>query len=172
MGQQHVLLHRLAINDTTMNKLFVLQKKCVRIITGKTTKENGIFQHTKPMFYNLKILNIFNLYTYFTAVEGMKILRNRSPKHIMNKFKISVHSFRLIYPKFKVESLKMKSFMFNSSKILNYLLVNNVPYFDIISENTFKSRLKSHLLYLQGQCRAGDMEWLPCNHDIFSDVLF
>ena len=161
-----------SLKSATMNKLFVLQKKCVRIITGKTTKENGIFQHTKPMFYNLKILNIFNLYTYFTAVEGMKILRNRSPKHIMNKFKISVHSFRLIYPKFKVESLKMKSFMFNSSKILNYLLVNNVPYFDIISENTFKSRLKSHLLYLQGQCRAGDMEWLPCNHDIFSDVLF
>ena len=124
------------------------------------------------MFYNLKILNIFNLYTYFTAVEGMKILRNRSPKHIMNKFKISVHSFRLIYPKFKVESFKVKSFMFNSSKILNYLLVNNVPYFDIISENTFKPRLKSHLLFLQGQCRAGDMEWLPCNHDIFSNVLF
>ena len=66
----------------------------------------------------------------------------------------------------------MKSFIFNSSKVLNYLLVHNVPYFDTVSEHTFKYRLKSHLLYLQGQCRAGDMEWLPCNQTIFSDVRF
>ena len=81
-----------SLKSSTMNELFILQKKCVRIISGKTVKVNGIFQHTKPMFYNLKILNVFNLYTYFTAVEGMKILRNRSPKHIMDKFKTSVHS--------------------------------------------------------------------------------
>ena len=53
-----------SLSSAYMNKLFVLQKKCIRIIAGKTAKENGMFQHTKPIFQNLKILTIFNLYTY------------------------------------------------------------------------------------------------------------
>jgi hypothetical protein len=64
----------------------------------------------------------------------------------------------------------MKSFTSNSSKILNYFLGQDIPYIDIISEFTFKSRLKSHLLAIQGQSRTGDVEWLPSNHNIFSDI--
>ena len=53
----------------SMNRLFVLQKKCIRIVTGKTAKENGMFKHTKPMFQSLNVLTVFNLYVYFTASE-------------------------------------------------------------------------------------------------------
>ena len=74
-------------------------------------------------------------------------------------------------PKFNFESFIAKSFMFNSSKILNYLLGNDIPYMNVISDSVFKSRLKFHLLTLQGQSRAGDDDWLPCNHDIFSSVI-
>ena len=159
-----------SLNSALMTKLFILQKKCVRIVAGKTAKENGIFQHTKPIFRSLKILTIFNLYTYFTATEGMKILRNNSPGVLFKQFTISGHSNRLIYPKFKFESLKEKSFTFNSSKILNYFIDQDIPYFGIISDPVFKLRLKRHLLTIQGQSRIGDEEWLPSNHNIFSDV--
>jgi hypothetical protein len=42
----------------------LLQKKCVRIISRKTKKINNKFQNTKPMFFRLKLLTTFNLYTY------------------------------------------------------------------------------------------------------------
>ena len=160
-----------SLNSARMSKLFKLQKKCVRIVVGKTEKVNGIFQHTKPIFTSLRILTIFNLYTYFTAVEGMKILKTSSSRFLIDNFRISERSNLLIYPKFNFESFKAKSFTFNCSKILNYLLGYNIPYLDIISDSVFKSRLKCHLLTLQGQSRAGDDDWLPCNHDIFSSVI-
>ena len=160
-----------SLKSARMSKLFILQKKCVRIVVGKTDKINGIFYHTKPIFTNLRILTIFNLYTFFTAVEGMKILKTSSPKFLMDNFGVSERSDLLILPKFNFESFKAKSFIFNSSKILNYLLGNDIPYMNVISDSVFKSRLKFHLLTLQGQSRAGDDDWLPCNHDIFSSVI-
>ena len=100
----------------------------------------------------------------------MKILRDESPKLLMGNFILSERSLRLIYPKFKREFFKAKSFTFNSSKILNYLLEHDIPYHGVISEAVFKSRLKRHLLAIQSQSRTGDSGWLPCNHNIFSDV--
>ena len=58
-----------SLTSKSMNRLFVLQKNCIRIVTGKTAKENGMFKHTKPMFQSLNVLTVFNLYVYFTASE-------------------------------------------------------------------------------------------------------
>ena len=54
--------------------LFKLQKKSIRIITNKTSKVEGQFQHTKPLFKKTNILTIHNLYYYLTASEAKKIL--------------------------------------------------------------------------------------------------
>ena len=152
-----------------MNKLFVLQKKCIRIVTGKTTKENGMFRHTKPMFQSLNILTVFNLYVYFTASELMKILNTGSPKNLSEFFNVSAHSGRIIFPKFNLEFFKSKSFVFNGSRILNYFLQQDIPFTEI-SHSVFKTRVKRHLLTIQSHSVAGDSSWLPCNHNIFSNV--
>lgn len=157
--------------SSSMKSLFILQKKCIRIVTGKTSKENGMFKHTKPLFQSLNILTVFNLYVYFTASELMKILNSNSPKPLYDFFKISAHSERCIYPKFNLEFYKSKSFVFNGSKILNYLLQQDIPYSGI-SNPVFKSRLKRHLITMQSQSVARDDAWLPCNHNIFSDINF
>ena len=157
--------------SSSMKSLFILQKKCIRIVTGKTNKENGIFKHTKPLFQSLNILTVFNLYVYFTASELMKILNSNSPKPLYDFFKISAHSERCICPKFNLEFFKSKSFVFNGSKILNYLLQQDIPYSEI-SNSVFKSRLKRHLITMQSQSVARDDAWLPCNHNIFSDINF
>ena len=158
-----------SITSSSMNNLFILQKKCIRIIAGKTAKEGGTFRHTKPFFKNLKILTVYNLYVYFTASELMKILTTNTPKLLSDYFITSTHSKRFIYPKFNTEYYKTKSFVFNGSKILNYLLQQDIPYTGI-KNSTFKARLKRHLLTIQGQSIARDDGWLPCNHSIFSHI--
>ena len=63
-------------NSATMQKLFILQKKCIRIVSNKTHKVNDRFQHTKPLFFRLKLLTIFNLYYYFCGCLSMRIVND------------------------------------------------------------------------------------------------
>ena len=156
-------------NSYMMQKLFILQKKCIRIVGNKTEKKDGIFQHTKPIFFRFNILTLFNLYYYFTGCLAMRILTTHVPVNIMQMFKVSERSYRLIFPKFSHTKIKNNSFVFNSSKILNYLLDHAIPYY-ILSDTVFKHRFKSHLINIQNLSLEGDDNWLPCNHDLFSNI--
>ena len=152
-----------------MQKLFILQKKCLRIVGNKTEKINGKFCHTKQIFKKLNIMNVFNLYNYVTACEAMKIVTSGIPISLYNYYKISEKSKRFILPKTRLSSVQKRSFVYKSKKILNYLSVNDITYYDL-SVNTFKNRLRKHLLYLQSKSLIGDDSWLPCNPDLFFDV--
>ena len=157
--------HRTEIID----KLFKLQKKCIRIVTNCTSKVNGMFQHTKPLFGKMQVLTIFNIYHYMSALEAMKIINSKSPPVLYSLYEISERSKRLILPKFSLTRLMNKSFIYKSSKLLNNLITQNIKYYELPLP-IFKTRLKRHLLFLQSVSRAGDSSWLPCNHDLFSDV--
>ena len=121
------------------------------------------------MFVRSKIMTIFNLYYYVTALEGMKIIKFSCPPAICNLYTISQRSKRLILPKIHFSEVMCKSFIYNSKRILNYLLEHDIKYHEI-SVNNFKQRLKRHLLFNQGISVNGEDSWLPCNHDIFSDI--
>ena len=153
----------------SFNRIFKLQKKSIRIISCKTGKVGFCFQHTKPMFNKLKILTIHNIYNYITSVEALKILQLHSPANLISKYTVSGRSYRLIQPLFTLTCYKNKSFIFNSGKLLNYLLKNDISYSEL-STNVFKARLKRHLLFQQSLSRVGDDSWLPCNFDLFSDI--
>ena len=142
-------------------------------IANSTLRECSeiVGQHTKLIFRSLNIFNVFNLYTYFTGIEAMKIVFMKSPTLLSNYFNVSKRSNRLILPSFHYESLKQKSFIYNGSKILNYLIDQDIPYMNI-SVPVFKTRLKKHLLFIQGRSVNGDDAWLPCNHSLFSDIRF
>ena len=100
----------------------------------------------------------------------MRILNEAIPVNIFEKFVISERSYRLIYPKFNLSKVKDNNFVFNASKILNYLLASDIPY-HIITAPVFKKRLKSHLMNTQNASINGDENWLPCNHDLFSHIM-
>ena len=153
------------------NDLFVLQKKCIRIISNKTNKIGYAFQHTKPLFLQTNTLTIFNLYYYMTAIEAMKIIRTYIPIPVYNRFVISKASNRCIIPKFTLNKIKNRSFIFNSSKILNYFIQHDIKYYEL-SVDVFKKRLKKHLLFTQSISVKRDDCWLPCNHNLFSDIVF
>ncbi len=151
------------------DKLFILQKKCIRVTTNHTNKVGFAFEHTKPLFCRLKALTIYNLYNYVTAAEAMKIVEYCSPVTIYNMYKISERSHRFILPKVSLTEIMNKSFTYQSMKILNYLIQHDIKYYELSIDN-FKTRLKKHLLNLQSVSVNGEDDWLPCNHDLFSDI--
>ncbi len=156
-------------NTENIAKLFKLQKKCIRIALNKTEKINGIFQHTKPLFSKMQALTIFSIFYYMSALEAMKILNSKSPPALLRFFTVSSRSNRLLLPKFTLSQNMKKSYVYQSSKILNHLITQDIKYYEL-NISCFKSRIKKHLLFMQYVSRTGDSSWLPCNHDLFSDV--
>ena len=61
--------------SSEFNELFKLQKKAIRIITNKTTKIEGKFQNTKPLFKKANILTIQNLYYSKTSLYRASLYR-------------------------------------------------------------------------------------------------
>ena len=96
------------------------KKKAIRIITNKTSKIEGKFQDTKPLFKRANVLTIQNLYFYPTTTETKTILTKNKPEQISALFTKSVRS-NIILPKFNTERCKSNSFIFNSSKMVNHI---------------------------------------------------
>ena len=156
----------------TMNEfemLFKLQKKAIRIVTNHTTKIDGNFQHTKPLFKKAHILTVHNLYYYLTACEAKKIICSKIPSAIFKFYQLSTRNSNLILPKFNKQTYKVNSFVFNSSKILNFLLANKISY-SISSLNAFKINVKRFLMTKQNISINKNPDWLPLNYSLFSDV--
>ena len=92
------------------DKLFRMQKKCLRILYGNLKAYLEKFctaarvrpygeqelgsdfyqqEHTKPIFTNYKILTLQNLHKYMTINELMKIVKYSYPNPIYNEIKLS-----------------------------------------------------------------------------------
>ena len=156
-------------NCQKFEKLFIIQKKAIRIVTNHTQKINNYYQHTKPLFSTTNILTLHNLYFYVTTTVAAKIINSKIPTNILAYFSITARSNRLLLPKYVKASYQRASFIHNSSKILNYFSSNKILYNDI-SSYTLKTKLKCHLMFKQRLSIKGNVDWLPCNYNIFSDV--
>ena len=104
-----------------------------------------------------------------TACEGRKILCFKKPTAVYNLYQRTDRSLRLLLPKFKKENYKSRSFIYNSSKILNLLLAKNINY-SLCSTDTFKINVKRYLMARQNIFVNKDPNWLPNNYSIFSDI--
>ena len=96
-----------------------------------------------------------------------KRLCSKTPAAVYMLFEPSTRSARLIMPKFKKEFYKSKSFVYNSSKIFNILLLKNTNC-SSISLETFKINTKRLLIAIQNVSLKNDPNWLPNNFSIFS----
>ena len=101
----------------------------------------------------------------------MKIVNTCIPKSLFELYTIANRSNRFILPRIRLATIMNRSFIYQSKKILNYLLQNDIKY-DELSIPIFKNRLKRHLLHMQSRSLKGDDSWLPCNHDLFSNITF
>ena len=76
--------------DYCIDRLFLLQKKAVRIISN-----SSYYAHTKPLFAKLKILNVFDLNDYNIACFMYLCFKNQIPCHVSSYFHLNhdIHNY-------------------------------------------------------------------------------
>ena len=133
--------------DYFMTRLFVLQKKAVRIIANASFNA-----HTLPIFSELHLLNVYDISNLNTAIFMFMCSKRLLPPVMLSKFSLnnSVHNHNtrnsVNYHLPKVRTNTSKNTIFFKGPILwNHLpnTVKNAP-----SLNSFKRAYKSHLLSL------------------------
>ena len=151
-----------------MDKIFRLQKKCLRILFGNLEQLMDKFntcararpfgdqilssqfymrEHTKPIFNSNKILTVNNLYRYTSACELMKILKFGYPKILADSFTLSSRNDKNLIILLR---LKNSQFHYKASVIWNDLLKPlKIPIVYEIDVSVFKRKLKQYLLDLQ-----------------------
>ena len=172
------------VAKTHIEKLFRLQKRCIRVLFGNQNhykpqldatlninssftvqtidKNNYCKEHTKPIFSNNEILTIQNIYSYQTSIEIAKVLKYRTPASIYSLFTPSVRdtSNTLILPAYS------NFLTYKGAKIWNTvsksLLKSLCPMSVKIS--LLKRNLKASLLKIQNM--YDKQEWYPANFDV------
>ena len=133
--------------NSTLNKIIVLQKRIVRIISGVNR-----MTHSEPLFNKLSVLNIRKLYMYNLGLLMYKHHHNQLSL-ILNVFKKNsdIHSYEtrssnmLRGPKIQTE-LGRRSFRYQAVKIWNDIFLSLSV---AIKIGTFKKNLKSFLIKKQ-----------------------
>ena len=165
------------VSTARLEKLFIMQKKCIRILFGDNEAYKDKFrtcarvrplgkqvldsefyrlEHTKPLFNKHKILTIHNLFYYHTAITIYKIIRSGIPSALYALFSFSGH----IETRLKSQ-LTGCTFIDNSTTIWNYIREKlSINDFDV-SISQLKNRLKSYLF--DNQERYNHLEWCTLN---------
>ena len=167
-------------NNCDLEALYLLQKKCVRILFGdkeaylekfktcvrtrphdeqKLGHNFFVKEHTKPLFKGNHILTIYNLYAYQTLIVLYKVLKLKTPYPLYCSFNISKRKGTLIIlSKFSFNFVCKASLLWN--KIRNILSITDFS----LSISSFKSQLKA---FVEKTQNLGDqLHWSPEN--IFS----
>ena len=151
-----------------LDKIFRLQKKCIRIFFGDfdqfmdkyntcartrpygeqfLTSKFYMKEHTKPLFNANRILTVQNLYRYTAVIELIKILIFGHPKSLLETFELSSRNNRNLII---LSAHNNSQFHYQSSVMWNSLLKPlQVPSIHQININVFKSKFKKHLLKQQ-----------------------
>ena len=133
------------ISLNKLNPLFLLQKRCVRLLFGKIptfdhasyyetcarartysehmAKKDYMLEHTKPIFNSENILSIKHLHIQHTFVELFKIMKEQMPISLHELFKFSprISNFLMIPPRFNLE-ISRQNFVYNGTHIWNGLI--------------------------------------------------
>ena len=133
---------------TRIQPLFILQKRCIRIIFNKHR-----LHHTTPLFAKLKTLSIYNLNRYCTSMFMFSWVHGICPI-IFNRyyhFCSEIHPYRTRFS----SNISVPFFRLKSSQLsIRYIGVkvwNSLPDYirKCMQSNTFKRKLKEYLIYAQ-----------------------
>ncbi len=164
-------------------KLFRVQKHCIRILFGNREKYLDKFktcararefdqqilgpdfhqkESTKPIFNDKKILAFQNIFNYQACLEVLKILIFRRPSLLYKTYTLSKRNNKtlLILPK------KSNQFTYISSKLWNIVLKCLFNGSDLVNIRlgSFKAQVKKCLLKIQGM--HDETEWYQSNFDL------
>ena len=167
----------------SLNKLlplFVIQKRCVRILFGDRESYLDKFntavrvrpfgeqklgiefytkEHSKPLFNKLELLTVHNLYLYHCLVEAFKILKFRTPISLYSQFNRSCRKETLlISPEFSQSFIYRSTFHWNV--IRQKLVINDFAH----KLNAFKTSLSKLLMNTQKWGKFD--EWIDQNYKL------
>ena len=174
-----------AANKNQTEKIFRVQKHCMRVLFGNREKYLDKFatcarvrefgnqilgseffckENSKPIFQKLKILAFRNIYNYQACLEVLKLLKFHRPTLLYKQYSLSQrnNSTLVILPH------KSKQFTFISSRIWNAAMKHVVRDSGLtdIKLGSFKQKLKTCLLKIQG--KHDGIEWYPLNFKLDS----
>jgi len=123
-----------------LNKVNILQKKIIRIITF-----SGFNTHTGPLFRKLKIMSTSQLYDYFTSIFVFRSLNNLLPERFTRIFVHNVTSRKTceLRPHFCTKKASEFSIKFSGPNIWNKL-PRKIQTSKSVS--SFKSQMKKEIL--------------------------
>ena len=171
-----------SIKDQSNDKLFIVQKQCIRILFGdfdaylnkqstcarvrpfKQQKLGTKYyekEHTKPMFSRLKILTVQGLFKYHCIAEIFKVVQSRTPYPLYEAIAMSQRdtSNVIILP------VKSNSFFYIAAHLWNSVHKR------IVSEKGMSTsvnlvKLKAKSILLESQCSGDAYQWNPQNFQI------
>ena len=165
-----------------LDKLFTLQKKCIRILFGDSQRFEDKFctcararpldeqilgsdfyakEHTKPLFKAKNLLTVHNLYTYHTSLEIYKILKFRTPISLFSLYTMSERKSTLILtPNPSIHFTYKSAILWNK---MHKLICSGLDDFSM-KISSWKSSAKNYLLLLQASHDTNN--WYPCNYEI------
>ena len=130
---------------TNLNRIVILQKKIVRIISNKPFDA-----HTEPIFKDLQILKFSNIYLFQIGKFMYSFKDGLLPSVFKNMFSLTsqVHSYNTrnsnAFFLFSVRTnIRLFTIRFQGSKVFNSL---NLNIQNAATISLFKSRLKAYLL--------------------------
>ena len=130
------------ISKYKLQKIFVIQKRCVRLLFGKTInydhsqfyetcarartidqhkeKKNFCLEHTKTLFNEHSIFSLENLHKYHCYMETLKIMKLKCPVSLCNLLVPSLRdsNLSLRIPKVRLD-LSKNNFVFNACMLWN-----------------------------------------------------
>jgi hypothetical protein len=127
-------------NKVYMNKIFRLQKRALRTISN-----SSYLCPTKPLFENYKVLNIFDMYTYESAIFMYKYKNNLLPPSFDGVFTIHQENHKYNTRNkgdFQIPIQRVKNILTTGPKVWNNL-PNHIKC--VKSLGQFKANLKKHL---------------------------
>ena len=161
-----------------IDSLFILQKRCIRIMFGDKDKYLEKFktcarsrphlnqklgsafytrEHTKPIFSSNSILTAQNLYCYYSLVEIFKVLKFRNPISLFSCFKLSSRKDTLL-----ITPQPTRNFVYQASILWNRIRPNLSNIRDFSPKLcAIKTKIKEIILKTQ---KLGDeTEWAQEN---------
>ena len=171
------------IGKTHLEKLFRVQKHCIRLLFGDLEKYLDKFktcartrpygkqilgaeffckESTKPLFDETGILAFPNIFFYQTCLETLKILKFRLPNALYENFKFSSRNDGI----YLVTSSKSSNPIHTKSKIWNTMtkILANFDPVHSIKVGSFKRLVKKALLKIQGM--YDPCEWCTKNFEL------
>ena len=133
-------------HKTYLTKLFISQKKIIRIITF-----SDYYAHTNPLFTKLKLMKLREIYSYFMCIFFYKYINSQLPNNIFDAFftlTTSIHDYKTRHHsnlRPALHNTKASSFCI---RVQGPKIWNSIPQDikDCKLLNPFKYKLKNYLL--------------------------